>query len=99
VTAAEAAAIYGVSVRLVKMGRYVLEHGRDLGPQVMAGKLTMTAAYNLAKGKKPKTSFDKLLAAWKASTPQDQVRLIFFEDPELVKIVIEGVEEDILSTG
>lgn len=76
VTRKQAALIMNVSERMVSMASTVLRLRPDLEPALMAGTMSMNAAYRLATGKPKPTSWDRLLSAWNSATDDDRANLL-----------------------
>ncbi|MDH0127061.1 hypothetical protein N7376_24130 [Brucella intermedia GD04153] len=71
-----AAKMMNVSERMVYMCRKVCELRPDLEKEIDAGRMTVNKAYNLALGRKPPSSWDKLVTAWNNASEDDHARFI-----------------------
>jgi hypothetical protein len=76
ITRKQAAQIMNVSERMVSMASTVLHLRPDLEPAIMAGTMSMNAAYCLATGKPKPTSWDRLVRAWNNATDDDRANLL-----------------------
>ena len=70
------AQMWNVSERGIYKALTIRRLRPDLGEQIMAGTMSLDAAFRIAKGKAKSTSWDRLLTAWNSATNDDHVRLM-----------------------
>jgi len=78
-TVKQAAELTGVSERMVYLARRLAGLGcPDLVQQCRDGTLSLNKALEIAEGRKPPTSWDRLVRVWNAATDDDRGRFIIY---------------------
>jgi len=76
ITVKQATAIMNVSERSIYRAKIVSKLRPDLGNEIMAGRMSIDAAYGIATGRKRATSWDRLCKAFLNASDADRRLLI-----------------------
>jgi hypothetical protein len=75
-TVKQAAALMGVSERMVYMAKAVLRLRLDLETDLATGAMSMREAYRIATGRKKQTGLDRLVTAWRNAADDERVQFM-----------------------
>lgn len=71
-TVKQRAELMNVSERLVYMADKVMRLRPDLEGEIMAGRMTVNRAYQIATGAKKPTSWDRLVTSWNNASREER---------------------------